>query len=183
MAASICRADGEFIAIKVLNINHHPAHLSELAALATIEAEVEVQIKGAPAHSGLTWDNLTMAQRNVLEQCEIDPEKRLSAEHVKRVKDLLAKHLSVFAPDPKNPGHTHLVEVSLDLIPGSKPHRHAPSRLGGVGDAMVKEMIDGLEAVGIVRKSQSPWASRLVIVKKKDGSNRICIDLRQVTRA
>ena len=100
MAASICRADGEFIAIKVLNINHHPAHLSELAALATIEAEVEVQIKGAPAHSGLTWDNLTKAQRNVLEQCEIDPEKRLSAEHVKRVKDLLAKHLSVFAPDP-----------------------------------------------------------------------------------
>ena len=29
---------------------------------------------------------------------------------------------------------------------------------------------------GIVRESSSPYASPLVVVKKKDGSNRCCVD-------
>ena len=39
-----------------------------------------------------------------------------------------------------------------------------------------------MEELGIIRKSDSPYASPVVVVKKKDGSNRIGIDLRRLNK-
>ena len=33
---------------------------------------------------------------------------------------------------------------------------------------------------GIVRESSSPYASPLVVVKKRDGSNRMCVDYQKL---
>ena len=37
-----------------------------------------------------------------------------------------------------------------------------------------------MEEVGAIRKSNSPWASSIVLVKKKDGNLKFCIDLRKL---
>ena len=42
----------------------------------------------------------------------------------------------------------------------------------------LKEMVE----IGAIRKSNSPWASAVVLVRKKDGSLRFCIDLRHLNK-
>ena len=42
--------------------------------------------------------------------------------------------------------------------------------------AHIQEMMD----IGAIHKSHSPWASTVVLVQKKDGSLRFCIDLRKL---
>ena len=95
--------------------------------------------------------------------------------------DLVARHHAAFSTDSKVPGATHLLEVSADLKPGSLPFRHAPSRTGTVGEKIIEDAVADMEAHGIIRKSTSQWASRVVLVSKKSSLDpRFCVDLRDL---
>lgn len=60
------------------------------------------------------------------------------------------------------------------------PFRHAPSRLPFVQEQAVNQQVDEWIKSGIIHASTSNFASRVVVVKKKDGSNRMCIDFRKL---
>ena len=44
----------------------------------------------------------------------------------------------------------------------------------------VKKHLGEMLEIGAIRRSESPWASAVVLVRKKDGSLRFCIDLRKL---
>ena len=93
----------------------------------------------------------------------------------------MARHHAAFSTDSKVPGATHLLEVSVDLEPGALPFRHAPSRTGTVGEKIIDDAVADMEAHGIIRKSTSQWASRVVLVSKKSSPDpRFCVDLRDL---
>ena len=111
----------------------------------------------------------------------IDESGILSPERRARALDLVARHHAAFSTDAKVPGTTHLLEVSVDLKPGSLPFRHAPSRTGTAGEKIIEEAVNDMEANGIIRKSTSQWASRVVLVSKKSSPDpRFCVDLRDL---
>lgn len=73
-------------------------------------------------------------------------------------------------------------ELKIELIDPSKiahkrPYRLSPSELEIV-DKKVKELLDAK----IIRESSSPFASPILLVKKKDGSDRMCVDYRDLNR-
>ena len=96
--------------------------------------------------------------------------------HVDR---LLCDYKTLFANNLSELGTTSLVEHSIDT--GNAPPikqlpRRLPNALKPIVDSQVKEMIDN----NIVRPSHSPWASPIVLVRKKDGTWRFCIDYRKL---
>ena len=44
----------------------------------------------------------------------------------------------------------------------------------------VRKHLNEMLEIGAIQKSNSPWASAVVLVRKKDGSLRFCIDLRKL---
>ena len=76
-------------------------------------------------------------------------------------------------------GYNNMIphEIRLhDDTPISVPYRRVPPHL----IEEVRQQLQGLLDRGIIRKSSSPYASAVVLVKKKNGSLRICIDYRKL---
>ena len=47
----------------------------------------------------------------------------------------------------------------------------------------LKEQLKELQDKGFIRPSISPWGASILFVRKKDGSLRMCIDYRKLTRS
>lgn len=95
------------------------------------------------------------------------------------LKDLVDRNAGVFSQHPLDYGHTKTVQHEIPLVdsrPFWLPYRKIPpSQWQDVRRLLVK-----MEAVGVIRPSKSPYASPVVIVTKKDGSLRLCIDYRRL---
>ena len=68
----------------------------------------------------------------------------------------------------------HQIKLKEDTVPVNKP----PYRISHKDREFLKEEIEVMLKFGIVRRSTSPWSAPVVIIPKKDGSRRICIDYR-----
>jgi hypothetical protein len=79
----------------------------------------------------------------------------------------------------ERPGFTTIVEHSIplkDTTPVRKRMYRVPERLLPCLKAEVEEML----ALGVIERSSSEWSNPVVLVPKKDGTMRFCIDFRQV---
>ena len=100
----------------------------------------------------------------------IDPSVN-SVRH-QHLKNLLQKYSNIFT---NLPGGTDLVKDHFEML-SETPVRQRPYRLPEALKAAVKKELAQMLAQGVIRPSTSPWASPLVIVEKKDGSLRLCVD-------
>jgi len=62
----------------------------------------------------------------------------------------------------------------------SAPIQQALKRLSPTTRAEASQPIQGMLEKGVIQPSSSPWASPVVLVRKKDRSMRFCVDYRKV---
>lgn len=101
----------------------------------------------------------------------------LTAQEEQQGKALLAKYAAVFSKGEGDLGCTNLVEHEVPLL-DEVPIRQRYRRLPPSQYEQVKGHIQDLLNSGIIQPSCSPYASPIVVVQKKDGSIRLCVDYR-----
>ncbi|TLX67246.1 RNA-directed DNA polymerase, partial [Labilibacter sediminis] len=74
------------------------------------------------------------------------------------------------------------VEFRIDLIPGAAPIAKSPYRLAPPEMKELQDQLQELRDKGFIRPSFSPWGAPILFVKKKDGSQRMCIDYRELNK-
>ena len=104
-------------------------------------------------------------------------------EYEAKVKELLLNFKDVFAFTYKDMKGIppHVCEHKIELQPEAKPVRQMRYRMNPNYAAKVKEEIDKyLEAGFIYPVDKTEWLSPIVIVPKKNGKLRVCVDYRKL---
>ena len=70
------------------------------------------------------------------------------------------------------------VEFSIDLVPGAKPVSIAAYQMAPVELAELKKQVEELIEKRMIKPSVSLWGAPVLLVKKKDGGSRLCVDYR-----
>ena len=77
------------------------------------------------------------------------------------------------------PGRTNLVQHHISAGDAT-PIQQKPYRVPYAQRDLVKQELDRMLQANVIRPSTSPWASPIVLVPKKDGSVRFCVDYRKL---
>jgi hypothetical protein len=112
------------------------------------------------------------------ETVKID-ENNLSQAQLTIVKDLIASKAEIFAK--KNEAPSKALNVSHSIETGnSKPIHSAKYRSSHKERPIIEEHVKEMLRTKVIEPSRSPWSSPVVLVPKKDGSIRFCVDYRRL---
>jgi len=103
------------------------------------------------------------------------------SEFREEVMTLLRKNIDLFTSEDKDLGRTDTVKMKIDTgehKPIKKQPYRTPLRQRKLVDKAINEMLEA----GIVERSRSPWGSPIVLVEKRDGSKRFCVDFRALNK-
>ena len=96
---------------------------------------------------------------------------------------MLLDNFSALALHTNHYGKTYLLELKIELEALTVPKRLKVRPLNPDQTANLKKQIYEWIEQGVIESANSPWASTLVLVKKKNGRTRWVTDLRLLNAA
>jgi hypothetical protein len=117
-------------------------------------------------------------------ECKVSTwvDEKGNVHYTPEIKRVLDKHKKVFGSIPPgvppDRGFEHIIELEAGANPViTTPYRH-PNKCKDEIEKAIKELLD----MGHIRPSSSPFSSSVVLVKKKDGMMRMCIEYRALNK-
>lgn len=105
-------------------------------------------------------------------------EENLSTTELESLKSLLGRHRNCFERT-ELPSAPQSFEMKVDTGL-SKPISHPPRRYSRAECEIISKEVGEMLEAGVIEPSNGPWSSPVVLVKKKDGSIRFCVDYRKL---
>ena len=181
-AASVARALVQVVSgqvpVRLLNARAETITVYAGSEIATLE-QMEVPVESIQTVTSSYTSTVDEKKLEMLTSLANEVETSLSAVEREKFLSLLCSYADVFSSSTSDLGRTNKLKHSIDTG-GAAPIRQSvrrlpPQRRNDVG-RLIGEMLES----GVVERSTSPWASPIVLVKKKDGTVRFCVDYRKV---
>ena len=131
----------------------------------------------------LMANGLTMFMMQMVKVTDSLPLNAIVGEHTQELEHLLTEYQQIFqVPTTLPPPQSHDHQINLE--PGTKPVNVHPYRYPHIQKNEIERAVKEMLATGIIQPSTNPFSSPMLLVKKKDGSWRFCVDyhaLNQIT--
>lgn len=175
-----CDINGIFVEVSFYVVEDHETPCGLL-----IGAEI---VKGTGLSVLITEKGATVMRQSIILNIDtsndpfIDLDTDLTnEEEICELKKILRKYNMTFSTGiPKKQVTTGSLEIQLKdptKIVSRRPYRMAPTER-----QKLKDIINELIVNGIVRESTSEFASPVILVKKKNGDDRMCTDYRELNK-
>ena len=154
------------VLVQILNTTNRPRTIKTDTVLAMVDIATDIKMKG---------------EKNTHEEEVFNLDNSaLSGENKSNFLEMLHRNRWAFATDISELGHCKDLPMKIEIEPGNtppttRPYRASP-KIQGIIDEQIKEMLDA----GVIEESDSPYSSPIVMVKKRSGSYRMCIDFRKI---
>lgn len=106
-------------------------------------------------------------------------ERQNSEVEVEAIKELISQFASVFQ-EPTGLPPKRDFDHAIPLIPGAQPFRLRAYRFTPQQNDEIERQVQELLKNGVIQQSHSLFASPVLLVKKKDGEWRLCVDYRKL---
>lgn len=164
------------VPVRVMNLSTESVLLGAGEPIANLES-VEVMLGGTTAAE--RSDPTNQQKEKLIQDMMSKVHGSIEASDRQKLYELLVEYADVLSMEENDLGHSHVFQHFIDTgdaRPVRQPlRRHPPAHL----DAIQQHVSDMLRQ-GVIEPAQSPWASNIVLAKKKDGTLRCCIDYRQL---
>jgi len=158
--------------IRILNTTDIPVKVCRHTVLSNLEPVEPVSMTTEPLSA-------TPADDDVIEEMVTRVDPTTSEPIVQQLRQLLHRYSSVFSKNDLDLGWTDLAEHRIDT--GDKqPFRQPLRRYPQVHQQAIDKHLSDMLQQRVIEPAASEWASNIVLVKKKDGSLRCCVDYRQL---
>ena len=114
-------------------------------------------------------------QLHVLDPTPLEPP--FAPHPIQSVEQLLRRYDHLFQPPSRLPPARQVVH-RITLKPSTAPVSVRPYRYPHFQKNEIEKKISELLSAGLIRPSSSPYSSPVLLVKKKDGTWRLCVDYR-----
>ena len=126
-----------------------------------------------------TGNGPTSKYQEVIDKMIDDLPPDLNNEQKGKIRKLLTQYRTILSTSDHDVGRTPLVKHTIDTG-NHRPIRQPLRRQPFQHQAYIDEETNRMLEYGIIEPAASPWASNVVLIKKKDGSLRFCVDYRRL---
>ena len=149
---------------------------AQVAVVPLERKEAELSHRGGPARVSCAAVGM---DRRAASRDDIYMGSNLSRTERERVFELLDRHSQCLPSERNQLGRAADIEHDIDTG-NNRPITSRPYRISQFERRIVSEKVNEMLKDGVIQPSNSPWSSPVVLVKKKSGEHRFCVDYRRL---
>ena len=178
LARTIVHPNNGEVPLRIMNLSKKPVSICKGSTVGLLHQAVGVTgVESLEDCGNLEEPNVSLPDHmiSLLNECHED----LQPQEYQKLSSFLKRYEDIFAAPDGKLGRTHIVEHTIDTG-NSVPVRQRSWRLPFARRQVAEKEVECMLKEDVIQPSSSAWASPIVLVTKKDGSVRFCVDYRKL---